>query len=171
VKASNSCARTLIFGSFLLLTFVKFFFLPLFRFFDLPFYCLFSFLFGFFYCPLISPSFHSCFISFFFAHMVSSLAYPNLLGNKRLGYCCCCCCCCCGNINIIMFHGEFGSLGQSNPTSQRANLVALSITSSSIWNAVTRVSCSHLLRKPFLYPESNCVPVQHGYVAQPVDTS
>jgi hypothetical protein len=48
VEASNSCARTLIFGSFLLLTFVKFFSLPIFRFFDLLFYCLFSFfLFGF----------------------------------------------------------------------------------------------------------------------------
>jgi hypothetical protein len=26
------------------------------------------------------------------AHVVSSLAYPNLLGTKRLGGCCCCCC-------------------------------------------------------------------------------
>jgi hypothetical protein len=26
---------------------------------------------------------------FFFAHVVSSLAYPNLLGNKMLGCCCC----------------------------------------------------------------------------------
>jgi hypothetical protein len=25
--------------------------------------------------------------------VVSSLAYPNLLGTKRLGCCCCCCCC------------------------------------------------------------------------------
>jgi hypothetical protein len=25
------------------------------------------------------------------AHVVSSLAYPNLLGTKRLGCCCCCC--------------------------------------------------------------------------------
>jgi hypothetical protein len=24
------------------------------------------------------------------AHVVSSLAYPNLLGTKRLGCCCCC---------------------------------------------------------------------------------
>jgi hypothetical protein len=37
-----------------------------------------------------------------------------------------------GNIDIIMFYGEFGSLGQSNPTSQMTNLVALSITSSCI---------------------------------------
>jgi hypothetical protein len=27
------------------------------------------------------------FCTFFFAYVVSSLAYPNLLGNKRLGCC------------------------------------------------------------------------------------
>jgi hypothetical protein len=43
VEASNSYARILIFGSFLLLSFVKFFSLPLFYFFDLAFYCLFFF--------------------------------------------------------------------------------------------------------------------------------
>jgi hypothetical protein len=33
-----------------------------------------------------SPLFCPCFL----AHVVSSLAYPNLLGTKRLGCCCCC---------------------------------------------------------------------------------
>jgi hypothetical protein len=33
--------------------------------------------------------FRSYFVPFFFAHVVSSLAYPNLFGNKRLGCCCC----------------------------------------------------------------------------------
>jgi hypothetical protein len=87
VKASNSCARTLIFGSFLLLSFVKFFSLPLFRFFDLAFYYLFSF-FICFYRPLFSPYFRSCFI-LFFIHVISSLTYSNLLKNKMLRCCCC----------------------------------------------------------------------------------
>jgi hypothetical protein len=43
VEADNSCVRTLIFDSVLLLPFVKFFFMPLFLFFDLAFYYLFSF--------------------------------------------------------------------------------------------------------------------------------
>jgi hypothetical protein len=84
VEASNSCARILIFGSFLLLPFVKFFSVSLFRFFDLAFYCLFSFFIRFFialYFPLL---FRSCFIPIFFAHVISSLTYPNLLGNKGL---------------------------------------------------------------------------------------
>jgi hypothetical protein len=29
--------------------------------------------------------FHSCFVPVFFAHVVSSLGYPNLHGNKILG--------------------------------------------------------------------------------------
>jgi hypothetical protein len=65
LEASNLCVRILIFGSFLLLSFVKFFSLPLFRFFDLTFYYLFSFYLIFFitlYFPLI---FHSCFLLFF----------------------------------------------------------------------------------------------------------
>jgi hypothetical protein len=46
----------------------------------------------FFYRPLFSSSFSLLFCTcFFFAYVVSSLAYPNLLGNKRLGCCCCCC--------------------------------------------------------------------------------
>jgi hypothetical protein len=91
VEASNSCAITLIFDSFLLLPFVTFFFLSLFRFFDLACYCLFSF----FYLVFLSPFVFSLFFDlvlylFFFAHVVSSLAYPNLLGNKMIGCCCCC---------------------------------------------------------------------------------
>jgi hypothetical protein len=83
VEDSNSCVRTLIFGSFLLL--LSFFPLPLFRFFDLAFYCLFYFFIWFFYRPMFSPSFSLSFCTclFFWAHVVSALAYPNLLGNKR----------------------------------------------------------------------------------------
>jgi hypothetical protein len=88
VEASNSCVRILIFSSFLLLSFVKFFSLPLFHLFDLAFYCLFSFFIWFFYRPLFSPSFLLLFYTCFFAHVVSSLAYSNLFGNKRLGCCC-----------------------------------------------------------------------------------
>jgi hypothetical protein len=88
VKTSNSCVRILIFGSFLLLPFVKKKFPPLFRFFDLAFYYIFSFFDLVFYRPLFSPSFLLLFVPVFFAHVVSSLAYPNLLENKRLGCCC-----------------------------------------------------------------------------------
>jgi hypothetical protein len=35
--------------------------------------------------------FRHCFILVSLDHVVSSLAYPNLLGTKRLGCCCCCC--------------------------------------------------------------------------------
>jgi hypothetical protein len=69
--------------------FVKFFPAP-FRFFDLAFYYLFSFfiwfLSSFVFTPLL---FRSCFVPVFLAHVVSSLAYPNLLGNKMFGCCCC----------------------------------------------------------------------------------
>jgi hypothetical protein len=34
--------------------------------------------------------------------LVSTLAYPNLLGTKML--CCCCCCCCCSNSMNIWNH-------------------------------------------------------------------
>jgi hypothetical protein len=34
--------------------------------------------------------FRYCFIPVSLAHVVSYLAYPNLLGTKRLGCCCCC---------------------------------------------------------------------------------
>jgi pentatricopeptide repeat protein len=45
------------------------------------------FTFSFFFC--------SYFIPVFFAHVVSSLAYPNLLVNKKLG------CCCCGGGDLV----------------------------------------------------------------------
>jgi hypothetical protein len=35
--------------------------------------------------------FRYCFIPISLAHVVSTLAYPNLLGTKRLSCCCCCC--------------------------------------------------------------------------------
>jgi hypothetical protein len=83
VKASNSCARTLIIGSFLLLSFVKKKFYAPFLLFDLAFYCLFSFFDLVFYRPLFSPSFYSCFIHFFI-RVILSLAYPTCLGIKCL---------------------------------------------------------------------------------------
>jgi hypothetical protein len=43
------------------------------------------------YRHVFSPFFRSCFIPVFFTHVVSSLSYPNLYGNKYLGCCCCCC--------------------------------------------------------------------------------
>jgi hypothetical protein len=64
VEANNSCVRTLIFGSFLLLSFVKFFFSALFYFFDLTFYCLLSFLFDFL-SSFVSP-FSLLFYTYFF---------------------------------------------------------------------------------------------------------
>jgi hypothetical protein len=86
VEASNSCVRTLILSSFLLFPFVKFFPAP-FRIFDFTFYCFFCF-FNFLSHFVFSLLFCSCFVPIFLAHMVSSLAYLNLLGNKML--CCCC---------------------------------------------------------------------------------
>jgi hypothetical protein len=98
VEASNSCAGTLIFGSFFFIAFCQsffsFFFPPLFAFFLLS--VLLSFLllsnwFLFLSSFVFSLLFRYCFIPVFLAHVVSSLAYPNLLGTKRLGCCCCCC--------------------------------------------------------------------------------
>jgi hypothetical protein len=96
VKASNSCAVTLIFGSFFFIVFCQSFFSffpPLFCFFFLS--VLLSFLLlsnwflflSSFVFPLL---FRYCFIPVSLAHVVSSLVYPNLLGTKRLGCCCCC---------------------------------------------------------------------------------
>jgi hypothetical protein len=65
VKVSNSCAITLIFSSFLLLSFIKFFSLHLFRFFDLAFYCLFSFFDLFFIVLCFFLLFCSCFVPVF----------------------------------------------------------------------------------------------------------
>jgi hypothetical protein len=74
VEASNSCARTLIFGFFLLLSFVKFFSCP-FSLFDLAFYCIFSFLDLVFYRPLFSPFFFALILFLFFGScgFISSL--------------------------------------------------------------------------------------------------
>jgi hypothetical protein len=44
---------------------------------------------SFFVFPLL---FQHYFIPVSLAHVISSLAYPNLLGTKRLGCCCSCCC-------------------------------------------------------------------------------
>jgi hypothetical protein len=94
VEVSNSCARTLIFGSFFFIVFCQsffFFFSPLFTFFLnvlLSFLLLsnwFLFLSSFVF-PLL---FRHRFIPVSLVHVVSSLAYPNLLGTKRLGRCCC----------------------------------------------------------------------------------
>jgi hypothetical protein len=96
VEGSNSCAGTLIFGSIFFIIFCQsfffLFFVP-FRFFLLS--VLLSFLLlsnwflflSFFVFPLL---FRRCFIPVSLAHVVSSLAYPSLLGTKRLGCCCCC---------------------------------------------------------------------------------
>jgi hypothetical protein len=71
-----------------------FFFSPLFTFFLLS--VLLSFLllssWFLFLSSFIFPLlFRHCFIPVSLAHVVSYLAYPNLLGTKRLGCCCCCC--------------------------------------------------------------------------------
>jgi hypothetical protein len=65
MKASNSCGRNLIFGSSLLLHFVKFLSMPLFRFFDLAFYCLFSFFNLVFLSSFVFPFFSLLFYTFF----------------------------------------------------------------------------------------------------------
>jgi hypothetical protein len=44
-----------------------------------------------FLSPFVSPFFFALVLYLFLAHVVSSLAHPNLLWNKRLGCCCCCC--------------------------------------------------------------------------------
>jgi hypothetical protein len=92
VEASNSCVGTLIFGSFFFIVFYQsFFFLffpSFFAFFLLS--VLLSFLLlsnwflflSSFVFPLL---FRHCFIPVSLAHVVSSLAYPNLFGTKRLG--------------------------------------------------------------------------------------
>jgi hypothetical protein len=87
VKASNSCVGTLIFVSFFFIVLCQSFF------FGFVFYCLFSLCrIGFcFYQSFVFPLlFRHCFIPGSLAHVVSSLAYPNLLETKRLGCCCCC---------------------------------------------------------------------------------
>jgi hypothetical protein len=79
---------------------VKVFFPPLFVFF---LSVLLSFLLlsnWFFYRPSFPPLFFDSLIPVSLTHVVSSLAYPNLLGTKMLG--CCCCCSDGGYFNAIM---------------------------------------------------------------------
>jgi hypothetical protein len=88
----------LIFGSFIFIVFCQGFFSRPFLLFSLFFLSVllsflllsnwFLFLSSFIF-PLI---FRHCFIPISLTHVVLSLAYPNLLGTKRLGCCCCCCC-------------------------------------------------------------------------------
>jgi hypothetical protein len=59
--------------------------MSIFRFFDLAFYCFFSFFCLIFLSPFIFPFFFALVLHLFFlSHVVSSLAYLNLLENKRL---------------------------------------------------------------------------------------
>jgi hypothetical protein len=54
-----------------------------------------------FLSPFVFPLlFRHCFIPISLALVVSALAYPNLLGTKRLG-CCCCCCCAIGPLELL----------------------------------------------------------------------
>jgi hypothetical protein len=76
---------TLIFGSFFFIVFYQSFFPPLFAFFWLSVLLSFLLLSNWFF-PLL---FRHCFIPVSLPHVVSSLAYPNLLGTKRFGCCCC----------------------------------------------------------------------------------
>jgi hypothetical protein len=89
VKASNSCARSLIFGSFFLLSSVKVFSPSLFAFFFwLSVLLSFLLLLNWFLSSFISPLFLYYFIHISLTHVVSSLAYLNLIGIKRLDCCC-----------------------------------------------------------------------------------
>jgi hypothetical protein len=65
------------------IAFCQVFSLPLFHFFDLAFYCLFSFFDLVFLLPFVFSFFFALVLYLFLAHVVSSLAYPNLLGNKK----------------------------------------------------------------------------------------
>jgi hypothetical protein len=78
VEASNSCARTLIFGSFLLLLFVKFFSLSFFHFFDLEFYCLFSFFYLVFLSPFVFSLFFALVLYLFFGSCGFISSLPQL---------------------------------------------------------------------------------------------
>jgi hypothetical protein len=84
-----TCARTLIFGSFSFITFLSvfYFYSPFFSLFFvcvLVFYCISPFFCLFFYHAWFPPFFFTLVLSVFRLMWVSSLAYPNLLGTKRL---------------------------------------------------------------------------------------
>jgi hypothetical protein len=84
VKTSYLCVRTLIFSFVLLLLFVKFFLLSPFHFFNLAFIIFSPFFNLIFYHPLFFFLFSLLFCTYFLAHIVLSLPYPNLVKNKRL---------------------------------------------------------------------------------------
>jgi hypothetical protein len=125
VEASNSCAGTLIFGSFFFIAFCQSFFPPLFAFFLLS--VLLSFLLlsnwflflSSFVFPLL---FRYCFIPVSLAHVVSSLAYPNLLGTKRLGCCCCCILCKNRQTNDVMFKNNVWTFCENYEREGNANV-------------------------------------------------
>jgi hypothetical protein len=66
----------------LFIVFCQVFLLPFFYFFDLAFYCFFSFLYLIFLLSFVFPFFFT--LVYFFSYVVSSVAYHNLLENKRL---------------------------------------------------------------------------------------
>jgi hypothetical protein len=76
------------------IAFCQVFFHPFFVFFWLSVLLSFLFFYLIFLLPFFSPSFSFLFYTCFFDYVVSSLAYPNLFGNKRLDCCCCCCVIC-----------------------------------------------------------------------------
>jgi hypothetical protein len=87
-SSSNSCARTLIFGSFFFIVFFSSFYSLLFVFLALCFIAFSPFFDLVFYRPSFPPFFFAIVLSCFLAHVVSSLSYHNLLGIKMLGCCC-----------------------------------------------------------------------------------
>jgi hypothetical protein len=87
----------------------SFFFLFFRLFCALVFYCLFPFFLVWFISPFVSSLlFHPCFVFVFRLMWVSSLAYPNVLGTKRLGGCCCMLC---GTVVLRLFKMYAASIG------------------------------------------------------------
>jgi hypothetical protein len=135
VEASNLCSRTLIFGSFSFIVFLSKKFPPLFCFFFcLVFYCIFL---------IFYLLFHPWFALIFLAHVVSSLAYPNLVGTKMLG------CCCQGLICQVM------SLQKKMSCNVLKSLFRDRMDSKD-----TNFSVFNLLAIPFLaiHPHFRCIP-------------
>jgi hypothetical protein len=133
VETSNSCVRTLTFGSFFFIVFCQSFFPRPFSLFLLS--ALLSFLLlsnwflflSSFVFPLL---FQHYFITISLAYVVSALAYPNLLGTKRLGCCCCCgvSACCCGcNLKNILFLAYVSPLKKYHCNLQGNTLVCIKI--------------------------------------------
>jgi hypothetical protein len=87
VEASNLYSRTLIFSFFYFIVLLSKTFHPFLL-------SRLSVLLSFFRFTFLSPFvfsllFHPCFVPIFLAHVISSLAYRNLLGTERIGCCCC----------------------------------------------------------------------------------